>query len=56
VALDCRMRLNVISVCGRSRSHRLEGKSAATPAMKLSKWALKLRMATDDLSLDRPDP
>ena len=40
------MRLSVISVCGSSRSHRLIGKSSATPANTLRKCALKFRMAT----------
>ena len=46
VALDCRIRLTVISVCGRSLSHKLGGKSSATPASTLRKWALKFRIAT----------
>ena len=36
----------MISVCGRSLSHKLGGKSSATPASTLRKWALKFRIAT----------
>jgi hypothetical protein len=46
VAFDCQMRLIVIMVCGSNRSHRLGGKSSATPDKTLRKWALKLRIAT----------
>eukprot|EP00956_Cyclotella_meneghiniana_P007283 scaffold9923_cov20-Cyclotella_meneghiniana.AAC.1 len=46
VAFDCRRRLRVISVCGKSLSHRLGGKLSAVPANTLRKCALKLRIAT----------
>jgi hypothetical protein len=46
VALDCQIRLILILVFGSSGSQRFGGKSSATPAKMLRKWALKLRMAT----------
>ena len=45
VALDCRNRLSVISVCGRRWSHNEGGKSLAVTANTLKKWALKFGMA-----------
>ncbi len=46
VAVDCKIRLIVILVCGSSWSHRFGGKLLATPAKTLRKWALNLHMAT----------
>ena len=46
VALDWRSRLRVISVCGKSLSHKVSGKSSETPASMLRKCALKFQLAT----------